>query len=344
MSRIHFEVTHPAHVHLFRHAIRELAADHSVVVTSREKDLTTDLLDAYDIEHTVLSSKGMRKIDLITEWIARDLRTLRYDYRYDPDVIVSRLNPTAVHAAVMTGAKSVVFHDHEGSNGLAELLAPFTDRFCTPATFEGDFGDSHRRYDGFQELAYLHPDRFTPDRSTLREHGVDPDEPYFVLRFVSMGAHHDVGLEGLSAATKRRLVEELSEHGEVYVSSEGPIPDELSAQELPVPPEAMLDLLYDASLMVTDSNTMATEAGLLGTPVVRSGAYASDEFSNFSTLAEAGLVDSVPEATETVDRALELAADPDANARWEQRRDAFLEDKIDVTEYIIETVLEVADE
>jgi len=344
MSRIQFDITHPAHVHLFRHAIGELVAGgHTVAVSSREKELTTDLLDAYGIAHTVLSRKGDRKLALLPEWILRDVRTLRFAARFDPDVVVSRLSPTAVHAALMVGAGAVAFHDHEGTNRLASLLAPFTDRLCTPATFEADFGASHYRHDGVQELAYLHPDRFEPNRDRLREFGVDPDESYVVLRFVEMGAHHDVGLEGISAAAKRRLVSELSRDAAVYVSTERGIPADLDAQQIPVPPALMHDLLSEASLFVTDSNTMATEAGLLGTPTVRSGAYAeTNEFSNFDVLFEAGLVESIAEEDRAVDRALELFEDPDAGRRWRQRRDAYVADKPDLTEYIVETVLAVA--
>lgn len=345
MSRIQFDVTHPAHVHLFRHPIVELARrGHAVAVSSREKELTTDLLDAYGIEHTVLSRKGTRTVELLPEWLGRDFRTIRYARRFEPDVVVSRLSPTAVHAGRVVDAGNVVFHDHEGTNRLARLLAPFADRLCTPATFEADFGRPHVRHEGVQELSYLHPDRFEPDRSLLRDHGVDPDETFAVLRFVSMGAHHDVGLHGLSADAKRRLAAELSDYGPVYVSTEESVPTALPAEPVPVPPAAIHDLLSQASLVVTDSNTMATEAGLLGTPTIRSGAYAgTNEFSNFAALADAGLVESIADEDIVVRRAVELIEDDEAAAAWARRRDDYVADKPDLAEFIVETVLDVAD-
>ena len=346
MSRIHFDITHPAHVHLFRHAIRDLVDDgHAVAVSSREKEITTDLLDAYGIEHTVLSRKGTRKPGLVAEWIGRDLRALRYAWQFDPDVVVSRLSPTAIHAAATFGAGSVVLYDTEGTNRLARLFLPLVDRICTPDSFETEFGEPHRRHAGVQELAYLHPDRFEPDFDRLRDHGIDPDDPFAVLRFVSMGAHHDVGREGLSPAVKRRLVDALSDLGEVYVSAEGSLPPDLDARPVPVPPAAIHDLLAAANVLVTDSNTMATEAGLLGTPSVRSGSYVdTGEFSNFAALAEAGLVESIADGDAAVERAVELAADPDASDRWAERRREYVAASTDVTDYIVDTVLEVAGE
>ncbi|MGM0605612.1 MAG: DUF354 domain-containing protein [Halobacteriota archaeon] len=344
--RVQFDVTHPAHVHLFRNAIRSLAGDgHTVGVTSREKELTTRLLEAYDIEHTRLSSQSDRPIGLLAEWAHREVRTARYARRFDPDVIVSRLNPPAVHAAKLVGAGSVVFHDHEQAERIARLTAPLTDRFCTPLGYNGDLGASHRRYDGYHELAYLHPNRFTPDPDVLGKYGVDPDERYFVLRFVSMRAHHDVGRNGFSKRGKRQIASALSQHGPVYVSEEDDLSPEFDATPLPIPPEHVHHLLAHASLLATDSNTMATEAGLLGTPVVRSNSFAeSAQLSTFVELGEYGLVRSYNDESNALRVADELAAARDANGNFERRREELLEGKIDVTAYMLEQIAEVADE
>lgn len=342
--RVYFDVTHPAHVHLFRNAIRELAdAGHTVAVTSREKEMTTELLDAYDIEHTVLSRKRRSQAALVPEWTIRELRTIRFARAFDPDVVVSHLVPSAVHAARLTGAGSVVFNDHEHSNYLTRLTAPLTDFYCTPAGFQGDFGEPHVRHEGVLELAYLHPNWFTPDRNRLRDHGVDPDEPYFVLRFVSMGAHHDITRDGMSRETKIALARELSEHGEVYVSTEGPLPSELEGHGIPVPPAAIHDLLAEARLFVTDSNTMATEAAVLGTPTVRSNSYAADgSLGNFLTLEEYDLVVSTADEAEAHERALELATSTYAPEAWRNRRDRMLEDATDVTAFMLDLIAEAA--
>ncbi len=344
--RVQFDLTHPGHVHLFKNAIRALAADgHAVAVASREKEVTTALLDAYGIEHTVLSTKGTTTAALVSEWTLRELRTISFTHKFDPDVVVSRALPSAVHAAALTGATSVVFTDTEYAWKVSKLIAPFVDYWCTPEGFTGDYGDNQRVHEGFDELAYLHPNWFTPDPERLREYDVDPDEPYFVLRFVSMGAHHDVSRSGLSPAAKRRLVEELSDHGTVYISSERPLPPELSEYKSPVPPEEIHQLLAGAALMVGDSETMATEAALLGTPTIRVNSHATDEaLGVFVELEERGLVESIGDEEAAHDRAVALATDPEAADRWVQRRDALLDEGVDVTEYMLDVIEEAANE
>lgn len=344
--RVQFDLTHPAHVHLFKNAISSLAADgHAVAVASRRKEVTTDLLDAYGIEHTVLSTKGTSTAALVSEWSLRELRTIRFTRAFDPDVVVSRALPSAVHAAALNGATSIVCTDTEYAWTVSKLLAPFVDYWCTPSSFTRDYGERHRTYEGVDELAYLHPDWFSPDGDRLRAYGVDPDEPYFVLRFVSMGAHHDVSRRGLSPAAKRRLVEELSDHGTVYISAERPLPPALDAYETPVPPEEIHHLLAEASLLVGDSETMATEAALLGTPTIRVNSHATDEVLGvFVELEDRGLVESIGDEETAHDRAVELATDRQAGERWEGRRDALLDDSVDVTDYMLDLITEAADE
>jgi predicted glycosyltransferase len=344
--RVHFDVGHPAHVHLFKNAVRSLAGTgNRVAVTSREKEVTTDLLDAYGIEHTVLSSQGSGTFATVSEWGLRELRTLRFARRFDPDVVVSRLVPTAVHGAKAAGAASVVFADTENVEHVARVTAPLVDYFCTPESYRHDYGKHHRRHPGVQELAYLHPDRFEPDRELLRDHGVDPEEPYFVLRFVTNEAHHDADREGFGSATKRDVVADLSEHGTVYVSSEGDLPPGLDGHEVPVPPEAIHDLLAEADLMATDSGTMATEAALLGTPTVRYESPAAEGLLGaFVELESHGLVEQVTDEAAVKRRAVELATSPDAGRQWRERRDRYLEEATDVTDYMLEVIEEAAHE
>ncbi|WP_277555952.1 DUF354 domain-containing protein [Halobaculum limi] len=342
--RVLVDVSHPAHVHLFRNAIGEFERHgHEVRVASREKDVTTDLLDAYGIEHTPLSSKGSGAVDAAREWTGRGARLLRLAASFDPDVVLSRLNPTAAYVSKLVDAPNVIFHDTEQAGLLDRVTTPFAEVVCTPAEFARDVGDNQLRYEGYHELAYLHPARFDPDPIRLTDAGVDPDEPYTVVRLVEWSAHHDSGTAGFSPEGIRELVDRLSEHGAVYITSEAPLPDDLAAYAAPVAADAMHDLLAFADGYVGDSGTMATEAALLATPSVRYDPYDS-QMGNFETLAEYGLVESLTDERAVIERAVDLAADPDAGSRWRSRRRKLLGEKVDVTAFMTELAAEVAGE
>jgi len=339
--RVLVDVTHPAHVHLFRPTIAALEArGHEVAIASRDKDVTVDLLDAYGFDHTVLSRKRPGVLGVAREWLAREARLLRFARSFDPDVLLSRLNPATAHVATLLDAPNLVFHDTEIAGMLGRVTTPFTTMVCTPAAYAGEFGTQHQRYNGFHELAYLHPARFDPDPRRLEDAGVDPEASYSVVRLVGMDAHHDAGATGFSPETVRSLIDRLAPHGPVYVSSEHALPTGLAEHRNPVPSVDLHHLLAFADTYVGDSSTMATEAAVLGTPSVRYNPF-DEEMGVFEDLADRGLVRSAHDEQTSVDTAVRLAADPDTGHRWRRRRRRLLAEKVDVTAYMVELVEEV---
>ena len=341
--RLLVDVTHPAHVHLFRNAIEAFRErGHEVRVVAREKDVTLDLLSAFGIEHVSLSGVRPGALGTAREWLGRGLRLLRYARAFDPDVVLSRLNPAAAHVANALGVPNVVFHDTEVAGLLDRVTLPAAAVVATPDAFDRDLPATHVRYHGFHELAYLHPARFDPDPDRLLTHGVDPDAPYSVVRLVAMDAHHDRGHDGFPTEAVERLVGGLAAHGPVYLSSERPLPEAFADRAPPVPVDAMHDLLAHADCYVGDSSTMATEAAVLGTPSVRYNPL-DEEMGNFDRLGSAGLVCSLPDPDETVDTALDIAADSDASRRWRRRRRELLGEAVDLTAFTVALVEEVAE-
>ena len=55
--KVLIDIGHPGHVHFFKNLIWILEKKgHEVLVTARGKEVTVDLLRAYGIKHTVLTS------------------------------------------------------------------------------------------------------------------------------------------------------------------------------------------------------------------------------------------------------------------------------------------------
>ncbi|SEO78653.1 hypothetical protein SAMN05216388_101955 [Halorientalis persicus] len=344
--RVLFDINHPAQVHLFRPLVRDLAGrGHETLVTSRDKEITTELLDAYDIPHECLSTEGGGLFATAAEMGVKGIRLYRIARSFDPDVVVARPNPPAIYVANLLGARSVMLRDTVIPSRLLRacyrgLMLPFVDDLCAPAGFETSLTGGQNHTLGFQELTYLHPDRFEPDRERLETHGVATDDPYFVLRFAAWDAYHDVGGGGWSAAGKRELVDALSEYGTVYITSEADLPAEFAEYELTVPPHLIHDLLYFADLYAGDSQTMATEAALLGTPVIRvNSKVGTHEMHNFEDLERRGLLYSFRDEKRALAKARELVAEGD-EADWQRRRRELIADKPDVGAYLRDLILD----
>ena len=182
--KVLLDILHPAHVHFFRNAISELeSGGHQVLVTARDKDLTLRLLDLYRITYNCISSEAETKTSLAKELISRNLKLAGIVRREKPDVMTSIGGISTAQVGFITRTRNYIFYDTENATISNLISYPFTTEVVTPDCYGGWVPErKHVRYPGYHELAYLHPDRFKADPAILLNHGVNPDEPYSVVR------------------------------------------------------------------------------------------------------------------------------------------------------------------
>ncbi len=335
--RIIVDIGHPAHVHFFKNTIWNLEKKgHQIKVVSRDKDVVIELLDAYKIPHTVLSTVKHSKVHLFEELFVRESKLYKIASQFDPDLIMGILSPPVAHVAWALGKKSIIFNDTEHAEIAQKMTYPFCDIICTPTSFKKDVGKKQIRYRGYHELAYLHPAYFSPNPAVLSELGVEPGEPFVILRFISWDAHHDVGQHGIS--NKLALIQELEKFGKVFISSEGKLAEEFDRYRIRVPSENIHSLLYYATLCVGEGATMAVESAILGTPSIYVSSLAGT-MGNFSELEEKyGLLFNYSDSEAALSKAVELIRDPELKKTWGSKRVALLKDKIDVTKFMVDLI------
>lgn len=330
-------IQHPAHVHFFKHAIAELQAQgRAVHVVARDNEVAVDLLERYDIDHEVLADESSSLAQLAYTQALYELRTIRYARRVDPDVVTGIGGVTAAHVAAVVGAESVVFTDTEHATLINKLTHPVADYVVTPTCYTGDVGDNQIRYPSYHELAYLHPDRFTPDPTVFEDLRVDPEETFVVLRVSAWDSSHDVGASGLDDLED--AVERLEETGAtVLITSEIPLPESLERCRTSVPPEEIHHLLACADLFFGEGATMAAESAVLGTPAVYVNSltmgYTDELETRFGLLSNYSGENRHEAALRRAITVLE--ADDD---RWERSREHLLSEKQDTTDVILRTL------
>lgn len=89
------------------------------------------------------------------------------------------------------------------------------------------------------------------------------------MRFASLKAHHDDGVKGINTEIAQRLIDILSPHGQIYITSERELESQFESYRIRINPLDMHHVMAFASLYLGDSQTMAAEAGVLGVPFVR---------------------------------------------------------------------------
>ena len=267
--RILIDISHPAHVHFFRNAI-DLWQEHghTVQVIARDKDITCSLLKKFRIPFKVMSKArtGLRGWTL--ELLVHTTRLFPLALAFRPHVMLQIGGTFIAPVGFLTRTPTWAFTDTENANVSNALTFPLASRIFTPECYTLDHGVKHRRYPGFHELAYLHPNRFVPDPSVLTPLGLKVGEPYFLVRFVAWQSLHDIDQRGFGIHQKIELVTELARHGRVFVSSESPLPGPLKAFSSPIPLHQIHHFIAYAALVVGESATMASEAAVLGTPAI----------------------------------------------------------------------------
>jgi len=265
--RILIDMGHPAHVHLFKNFIWEMEKrGHEIKVTARDKDVTLQLLAAYSIPCEIIGKPLKGKFSLSREWIDRTYKLLKVGKKFNPDVYMGVLNPSTALSGFIHRKFSVTLNDTEHATFAKRITYPFTNIILTPSSYVGNIGKKQIRYDGYHELAYLHPNYYTPNPEVLAELGLSEGEKFFIIRFVSWGASHDVGQYGIR--NKIGLVKALEQYGRIFITSEAALPPELQSYQIRIAPEKLHDLLYYATLYVGEGATIASECAILGTHAI----------------------------------------------------------------------------
>lgn len=338
-KKILIDINHPAHVHLFKHFIAEMRTrGYSVLITAKNVKSIQELLRIYAIDSI---SVGAKKDRMVAKYVYEFLHVLKLVYivlvkRVDYGIGVSMVLPIV---SKLTGIKSFALDDDDiAVTPLFGKAVSLANVILTPNSlaFE-DRGRNHICHQSFHELAYLHPNRFRPNLAILQEAGVSPEEPYFILRFNAFKAHHDTDAVGLSLTQKLALVDLLKPYGKLFITTERAIEPELEAYRLPVSSEKIHTLMYYATLFIGDSQTMVSEAALLGTPSVKLNSFAGrlsvpNEIEHHYALCYSFLPQDFDSMMHKIRELLEA---DDIKLQWQRRRETMLKTKIDLTSFLV---------
>jgi predicted glycosyltransferase len=340
---------HPAHFHLFKHIITELRAlGHETDILIKKKDVLEDLLRStgWDYSNILPEGRGDSKVGLALGMLKRDWRMYRHCTASKPDVLVGT-SVEISHIGKLLGMPSINVNEDDWDvvPMYAKLAYPWATAILAPQDCRmGKWEWKTTFYNGYHELAYLHPDRFTPDRGIVEKY-FSGSRPYAILRFSSLSAHHDTGIRGITDNLADQLIEILKPHMDVWITSERPLQEKFESMRMPIDPIDMHHVLASAEIYIGDSQTMAAEAGVLGTPFLRFNDFVGrisylDDIENHYLLGF-GIPGSQPGL---LLRKLEkILATPNRREVWHERRDRMLEEKIDVTAWMVAYLLKFAD-
>ena len=335
------DIGHPGHVHLLHYTVNELRnRGNRLFFMVRDIPVAKRLMECYGMMPYL--DLGGKKDSLTGKaWtvLKQDIEALHFVLQHHIDLGLSS-GLVLSHISRITGMKSIMFDDDDDA---AEPLIvkyghPLTNVVFTPDCIQRKTKRAVY-YAGTHELAYLHPNRFTPDPSVLQHAGIQKGECFFILRFVALKGHHDVGQHGLSLEQKEALVNLLKPHGRVIITSERAIEPEFEQYHLPVLSEEIHSLMAYSSMFLGDSQTMTSEAAVLGVPALKCNSFAGrlsvpNMLEQKYDLCYAYTPDHFNDMYSRIKQLLEK--DPaELISEWQTKRQHMLDEMIDPTEFFV---------
>lgn len=335
------DIGHPGHVHLLHGVAEEMKKrGHMVFYSVREIPVAKRLMEHYRMTPWVnLGGKKDNLIGKAQTVLHQDIELFKF-VRYNQIDLGLSSGLVLSHVSKLTSMKSIMFDDDDDA---AEPLIvkyghPLTDVVFTPNCIQRKTKHAVY-YAGTHELAYLHPKRFSPDPVVLQCAGIYEGERFFIMRFVALKGHHDVGQHGLTLEQKKALVELMKSYGRVIITSERAIEPEFEQYRLPVPPEEIHSLMAYSSMFLGDSQTMTSEAAVLGVPALKCNTFAGrlsvpNMLEQKYGLCYAYLPTQFDEMYHHIEQL--LAREPnELKNEWQAKRQRMLNDMIDPTEFFV---------
>lgn len=334
------EINHPGQVHLLKYVIEKLKKSNYQyrIITKDEKSIT-DLLKIYGILYINIGTKGKGTFGKLLKQIIFTFRAFRIAKKYKLNRGLGSSFTNDLLTIFIRDFKSIHLSDDD------EEMVPFITKYSYPfasvilapdcISFK-KFTRKVISYPGYHELAYLHPAYFSPDKNVLSDLGVKFGEKYFVLRFVALKGHHDRGHIGISKNQKRDLINYLEKYGKVFITSENPIEYELENYRIPLSPDKIHSVLYYASAFIGDSQTMTSEAAVLGTPAFKCNTFAGrlavpNELEKKYDLCYSFQPYEFNKLMSKLENTIENSYSKNI---WNKKVEDLWRDKIDVTEFI----------
>ncbi|WP_127844983.1 DUF354 domain-containing protein [Psychroflexus aestuariivivens] len=338
--KVLFHLGHPAHFHLFKNVISSLTSNgHDVLVAIKKKDVLEDLVISAGIKYKNILPAGRKdgKINVAFGQLKQSVKLYLVARKFKPELLIGT-SVSISHVGKTLNIPSLNFNEDDANVVplYARLAYPGATHIITPNICSvGKWDMKKIGYEGYHELAYLHPSNFTASREIACKY-VDINQPYFIIRFAKLTAHHDDGITGITKNIAIKLINYLLEYGNVYITSERVLEQSLEKYRLPVAPKDMHHVMNYASIYIGDSQTMAAESGVLGVPFIRINDFVGriNYLKELEEKYELGFGFKPEDSIKAVEKVEELLNTENLKEIFNIRKQNMLSDKIDVAKFI----------
>lgn len=336
-----FHLGHPAHFHLFKNTINELKnSGHEVAILIKRKDILEVLLQKSGFKYYNLLPHGRKdsKLGIAMGVLKTDLKLFRFALRFKPNLMIGT-SVAISHVGKLLHIPSINVNedDFDVVPLYSKLSYPWASIILAPNVCKmGKWSSKTVFYNGYHELAYLHPNHFKPNKAIVERY-FSIDKPFFLIRFAKLTAHHDSGIKGITSEIAEKLIEILKPFGRVFITSERQLESKFEEYRIDINPLDIHHVMAFAKLFIGDSQTMAAEAGVLGTPFIRFNDFVGriGYLDDLEIEYQLGVGIKADNSEQLFHRVEDLLSMENICETFALRRQKMLLDKIDVTTFMV---------
>ena len=265
------DIVHYPHVNFYKHAIEALTEkdiDVHIVLRLRGKLVDIFQKECLNVPFVLIGEHRKTIFGKMVDMINRDIAFLRYlsKIKFDAGTGFGSIN--IAHTTRFFRKPAIIFGDDTENKLGLYLIKPFATRIVMPSSAQGN---NLLKYNGFKELAYLHPNHFTPDKKVLEPYNLDPYEYVFIREVSSASLNYrraemgklskiltylkEMDLKILLSIEDKSLIDLFKDHCII----------------LKEPVEDIHSLLHFAAFTLSSGDSMARESCLVETPAIYTG-------------------------------------------------------------------------
>ncbi|NVO08495.1 MAG: DUF354 domain-containing protein [Bacteroidales bacterium] len=302
-----FDLLHPADVNLFKNAIYNLSKEgYKVYLTYRQRGVL-DLIAKSELPEFDIVSLGVHRKSLfgkIFSIIQREVLAFRF-LRKNKIKLVACQGLTCGVACKLLGVK-ILHYDDDSEYRITFLLGKWFSDIDVMPDFMPVNGKNFLKYKGFKELAYLHPDYFTPNEEILADYGLQANG-YVFIREISNVSVNYLNRQGLLPEIVKYLKEKnikilLSIENKELVND-----FKESCIILKEPIKHLYSLIYHSRFVISSGDTMAREACLLGNPCIYTGGRIMQANKKFTDIGVMLKIEGVEQVYKTIDMIMDTS-------------------------------------
>ena len=332
---------HPAHFHLFKETIKNVQAKAvKVVIVIKSKDVLEKLLIDSGLPYLNISDAN-NKGSAYKNFAKRLYNLAKIIRAEKPKLLAGSAAELTILGKLFRIPSYIFFEDDfEAVKKFAKIAGPLaTKLICPECCSAWKWNDKKLGYKSYHELAYLHPNHFTPDADKVKSI-FNLNKKNFILRFAQLTAYHDVGKSGITTEIAQQLIDMLSAKGNVFITSERALEPQFEKYRIQISPLDIHHALYFADMYIGDSQTMTAEAAVLGTPAIRFNDFVG-ELSYLEELEHTfdltyGIKTNKPE--ELLEKVKQLLQKPNMKQDWQKKREKMLSERIDFADFMTKLI------